>query len=117
MNPAATSPDVLLARQPIYDLALRVAAYELLVQRADGSSAAEEAEASSTISELGLNLVMGHPAYIPLSRAFLLEGYSTALPSDRVVLEVGPDLVLDRAALEALRDLRAAGYPIALVGF
>ena len=58
-----TATDVLIARQPVYDLALRVVAYELLVQRRDGSSAAEEAEASSTISEIGLNLVAGHPAY------------------------------------------------------
>src|SRR5919205_766718 len=66
---ASAATDLMIARQPVYDPALRVVAYELLVQRRDGSSATEESDASSTISEIGLNLVVGHPAYIPLSRA------------------------------------------------
>ena len=115
MSTAETASDVMIARQPVYDPALRVVAYELLVQRRDGSSAAEEADASSTISEIGLNLVMGHPAYIPVSRAFLLEGYATALPADRVVLQVGPDFSLDRAAQSAIEELVASGYQLALV--
>jgi EAL and modified HD-GYP domain-containing signal transduction protein len=112
---ARAATDVLIARQPVYDLGLRVVAYELLVQRRDGTSAAEEAEASSTISEIGLNLVVGHPAYIPVSRAFLLEGYATALPSERAVLQVGPDLVLDKAARSTIEELVASGYQLALV--
>jgi c-di-GMP phosphodiesterase len=113
---ARAATDVLIARQPVYDLALRVVAYELLIQRRDGSSAAEEADASSTISEIGLNLVAGHPAYIPVSRAFLLEGYATALASEHAVLLVGPDLVLDRAAETTIEELVAAGYKLALAG-
>jgi EAL and modified HD-GYP domain-containing signal transduction protein len=109
--------DVLIARQPVYDPALRVVAYELLVQRRDGSLAAEEADASSTISEIGLNLVAGHPAYIPVTRSFLFEGYATALPADRVVLQAGPDLALDKAAQQTLEDLVASGYPLALMDF
>ena len=108
--------DVLLARQPIYDDALRVVAYELLVQRPDGSPATEEAGVLS-ITELGLGLVAGQAAYIPLSRDLLLEGLATALPADRVVLEVGPDLILDRAALDALKELAAAGYRLSLVDY
>jgi EAL and modified HD-GYP domain-containing signal transduction protein len=115
LSTARAATDVLIARQPVYDPALRVVGYELLVQRRDGSSAAAEADASSTISEIGLNLVMGHPAYIPVSRAFLLEGYATALPSDRAVLQVGPDLVLDNAARSTLEELVASGYQLALV--
>src|SRR3954470_18910901 len=88
MATASSATDALIARQPVYDTGLRVVAYELLVQRRDGSSAAEEAEASSTISEMGLNLVSGHPAYVPVSRAFLLEGYATALPAERAMLQV-----------------------------
>lgn len=115
MSTTEAATDVLIARQPVYDLALRVVAYELLVQRRDGSSAAEEAEASSTISEIGLNLVVGHPAYIPVSRAFLLEGYATALPSERAVLQVGPDLMLDEVACSTIEELVASGYQLALV--
>ena len=115
MSTTPTVTDVLIARQPVYDTALRVVAYELLVQHRDGSSASEQADASSTISEIGLNLVTGHPAYIPIRRGLLLEGYVTALPADRVVLEVGPELTIDRAAQSAIEELVAAGYQLALV--
>jgi EAL and modified HD-GYP domain-containing signal transduction protein len=114
---ARPATDVLVARQPVYDPNLRVVAYELLVQRSDGSSAAEEADASHTISEIGLSLVMGHPAYIPVTRGFLLEGYATALAPGRVVLAVGPDLQLDRAARDALEELVAGGYRLALIDY
>jgi EAL and modified HD-GYP domain-containing signal transduction protein len=112
-----TTPDVLLARQPIYDRGMRVAAYELLVQRRDGSSAAEEADASATISEIGLNLAMDRPAHVPVTRAFLLEGHAEALPPERVVLSVGAELQLDRAARDAITELAAAGYPVAIAGY
>jgi EAL and modified HD-GYP domain-containing signal transduction protein len=115
MSITRTATDVLIARQPVYDPGLRVVAYELLVQRRDGSSAAEEADTSSTISEIGLNLVVGHPAYIPVTRAFLLEGYATALPADRVVLVVDPELTIDRAARETIEELVAGGYQLALM--
>jgi EAL and modified HD-GYP domain-containing signal transduction protein len=112
-----TATDILVARQPVYDPHLRVVAYELLVQRRDGSSAAEEAGASNTISEIGLNLVVGHPAYIPITRDMLLEGFARALPSDRVVLAVYPDLELDRATRDAVEELAAAGYRLALMDY
>lgn len=109
--------DLLIARQPVHDRQLRVVAYELLVQRRDGSEVAEEADASATISELGLSLVMGRHAYIPVTRSFLLEGFATALPAERVVLKIGPEVHLDFAALATIRELAGAGYPILLDRF
>src|SRR5215213_4286448 len=117
MSIARAATDILIARQPIYDTALRVVAYELLVQRRDGSDAGAEGDAAGTISEIGLNLVSGHRAHIPLSRGLLLEGYVKALPADRVALQVSPSLALDRAARETIEELVAAGYPLALVDF
>jgi c-di-GMP phosphodiesterase len=105
-----TAHDVLVARQPVYDPTLKVVAYELLVQ---GAGAAD----AGTISELGLNIVAGHPAYIPITRGFLLEGFARALPADRVVLAVGTDMHLDRAAIDALEELVAAGYRLALMDY
>jgi EAL and modified HD-GYP domain-containing signal transduction protein len=84
-------------------------AYELLVQGADAEAGA--------VSELGLNIVAGHPAYIPVTRSFLLEGFARALPSDRVVLALSPDVQLDRAALDAVRELVADGHRLALMDF
>src|SRR3954453_16480456 len=111
MAPLSTAPpDVFVARQPVYDPTLRVVAYELLVQGADEADPA-------AISEFGLNIVAGHPAYIPVTRSFLLEGFTRALPADRVVLAVSPELQLDRAALDAVRELVAGGYRLALMDY
>ncbi|MEA2421249.1 MAG: hypothetical protein QOF55_348 [Thermoleophilaceae bacterium] len=117
MSTLRTATDVLVARQPVYDPNLKVVAYELLVQRRDGSSATDEADASSTISEIGLSLVVGHPAYIPVTRGFLLENFASALPAARVVLAIGPDVQLDRAARDAIAELVAGGYRIALMDY
>src|SRR4051794_40985886 len=117
MSIARAATDIMIARQPVYDTALRVVAYELLVQRRDGSDAGHEGDTASTIAEIGLNLVTGHPAYIPVTRALLLEGYSTALPPDRVVLQVGPSLELDKAARSTIEELVSGGYQLALVDF
>jgi c-di-GMP phosphodiesterase len=100
-------PDVFVARQPVYDPRLRVVGYELLVQ----------GDEAGAISELGLSLVAGHPAYIPLTRSFLLEGFAAALPADRAVLCTGADLELDPAARGAIEDLVADGYKLALMDF
>ncbi|MEA2469385.1 MAG: hypothetical protein QOE38_383 [Thermoleophilaceae bacterium] len=113
MSTLQTAHDVLVARQPVYDTSLSVVAYELLVQGGD----AADADASSTISEMGLNLVVGHPAYIPVTRGFLLDGFARALPCDRVVLAISPVLQLDRAAMEAVRELVAGGYRVALLDY
>jgi c-di-GMP phosphodiesterase len=115
MSIARAATDVLIARQPIYDTALRVVAYELLVQHRDGSDVGDDADAASTISEIGLNLVAGHPAHVPLSRGLLLEGHIRALPADHVVLQAAPSLLLDRAAQSAVEELVASGYRLAVV--
>src|SRR3954468_4964694 len=109
MAPLSTAPtDVFVARQPVYDPRLRVVAYELLVQGADDAGA---------ISELGLSLVAGQPAYIPVTRSFLLEGFAAALPAERAVLCVGPRLEIAPAARGAIEDLVADGYKLALMDF
>jgi EAL and modified HD-GYP domain-containing signal transduction protein len=115
MSIARAATDVLIARQPIYDTALRVVAYELLVQHRDGSDVGDDADTASTISEIGLNLVAGHAAHIPLSRGLLLEGHIRALPADHVVLQAAPSLLLDRAAQSAVEELVASGYRLAVV--
>jgi EAL and modified HD-GYP domain-containing signal transduction protein len=112
MSTTRAETDVLVARQPIYDPSLRVVAYQLLVQHRDGSSAIDE---QSAISELGLNLVVGHPAFVGVSRGLLLEGHATALPRDRIVLQLDGDVQVDRAATTSIRELVAAGSELSVV--
>ena len=104
-----TAPaDVFVARQPVYDPSLRVVAYELLVEGVDEPSA---------ISEIGLSLAGSQPAYVPVTRAFLLEGFASALPADRAVLCVGADMQLEPGARGAIEELVAGGYKLALMDF
>jgi EAL and modified HD-GYP domain-containing signal transduction protein len=100
--------DVLVARQPIYDSDR---------DRDRLPSADGEAATSSTITDIGLNLVASHPAFIKISRSFLLDGYAAALPTDRVVFEVRPSVAPDSRVVSAVEALVADGYKICLQGF
>jgi len=105
-----------IVRQPIYDASVRVVGYELIVH---GDSIGPEADvaAAGTVAQIGLNLVAGGTAWIPLSRAFLFGGHAGALPPERVVFEVAPELGADSAALAAAGRLKAVGHQLAIDPF
>jgi c-di-GMP phosphodiesterase len=118
--------NVFVARQPIFDPKLEVAAYELLFR---GSNAVDRAivsdndEATSTVvvnafTELGLDTVVGERrAWVNVSRDFVVQGMAYALPKDRVVLELLEDQGADDELIEQLDLLRRDGYTIALDDF
>jgi c-di-GMP phosphodiesterase len=121
-------PSVFVARQPIYDRALDVVAYELLFRdSAGGRAIIDDAEAATsnvilnTFTEIGFeNIVGDHRAYINVSRRFLLEHHSgllDLLPAGRVVLELLEDQEVDEELVEALQRLRARNFTIALDDF
>src|SRR5215211_12233 len=105
-----------IVRQPIYDASVRVVGYELIVH---GDSIGPEADvaAAGTVAQIGLNLVAGGTAWVPLSRAFLFGGHAGALPPERVVFEVAPELGADSAALAAAGRLKAVGHQLAIDPF
>jgi EAL and modified HD-GYP domain-containing signal transduction protein len=118
--------EVFVARQPIFDARLDVAAYELLFR---GSNSLDRAliedndEATSTVvinafTELGLDTVVGdRRAWVNVSRDFVIQSMAFALPRDRVVLELLEDQTVDKELLDALDLLRADGYRVALDDF
>ena len=118
-------PDIFIARQPIYDLDLRVEAYELLFRAGDGSRAdVEDADAATSIvllnafAEIGLEAIVGDRlAFINVSRRFLLEQYAMPLPTDRVVLELLEDAVVDEQLTALMARLATSQYTIALDDF
>lgn len=79
---------MLVARQPIYDRKLKVAAYELLV-RAEGDvpdDAATSQVLLGAFTEIGLRELVGdHPAYLKVAPSFLTEGYPLPLRTDQLV--------------------------------
>jgi len=115
-------PHALIARQPIVDADVRVRGYELLFRsQGPGQSQGFDGEvatatvAINTLLDLGLRTVAGeHPVYVNMTRAFLVRELYTALPRERVVLEVLEDIEPDAEALAAVRRARELGYRIAL---
>ncbi len=117
--------DVFVARQPIFEGDLSLSAYELLFRRGDENRAVvtDNDDATSTViinafTELGLETVVGdHRAWINVGREFVLDRLAFSLPADRVVLELLENQQVDEPLLESLRELREAGYTIALDDF
>jgi EAL and modified HD-GYP domain-containing signal transduction protein len=121
---AAIDERVLLARQPILDRQDRVVAYELLYRPMPlGGGPLDPLAATASVivnglSDVGLDALVGpHPAYVNVTREFLLGVPSLPFAPERVVLELLEDQELDDALLQALRDLVDAGFTIALDDF
>ena len=97
-----------IARQAIYDQSVNVIGYELIVHGADGPDA--DAVTAGTVTQIGLNLAAGAAAWIPLSRGFLFGNHADALPPDRVVFQVSPELASEPQGLAAVGRLKAVGH-------
>ncbi len=105
--------------------ARRVRGYEVLYrQTARATSAAgaspDVATASVIDALFGIGfdtLTSGNRAFLNISRPLLLDGIPSVLPPDRVVLELGADIEADADVLRACRELRHAGYTLALDDF
>ncbi len=118
-------PNLYIARQPIYDRALNVIAYELLYRDDDQNRAdfvngdiATTQVVINTFLEIGLkNLVGAHQAFINLTRSFLLDTYPMPFSKEQVVLELLEDIVIDDEVVAACRRLATAGHTIALDDF
>ena len=117
--------DVYVARQPIFEADLSLSAYELLFRRGDENRAVvtDNEDATSTViinafTEFGLeSVVANHRAWINVGREFVMNRLGFSLPADRVVLELLENQYVDQPLLEALAELRAAGYTVALDDF
>ncbi|MEW6354402.1 MAG: HDOD domain-containing protein [Pseudomonadota bacterium] len=118
-------PNVFVGRQPIYDRALNVYAYELLFRAGGGNRAvfqdADQATSQvilNTFMEIGLDNIVGEKmAFINLTRGFVLGNYFLPLPQGRIGLEILEDIDVDADVVAAVRALSEQGYLIALDDF
>ena len=120
----AGATSLLVARQPIFDRAARVVAYELLARRSlDDATWSGEDEDSRTTSrvirqaflEMDVwSLTEGLPAFINFTRELLLDGLAESLPSELAVVEILETIEPDPEVAAACDRLRAAGYRVAL---
>jgi c-di-GMP-related signal transduction protein len=114
-----------VARQPIFDVAGDVVAYELLFR---GSMDAVDAGRRdtfatshvivNTFTEFGIDEVVGdRTCFINLTREFLTGKLTLPFGPERIVLEVLETVEVDDEVIEGVTKLVAAGYRIALDDF
>jgi EAL and modified HD-GYP domain-containing signal transduction protein len=110
---------VAVARQPILDRRLRLRGYELLHRGIE--TYGERATAQVLLAAFGdigiRGLVGGSPAWVNVSRRFLLDVDPLPLAPGEVVLELLENQTLDDELLGRLQELDAAGFAIALDDF
>lgn len=113
-----------LARQPIFDQKRQAIAYELLYRSgredsaniAVGENASQQTLDSSVM--IGLDVLCGDRiAYLNCTQELLIGEDIRLLPPQRVVLEVLEDVDPNHEVLEACRELKQAGFRIALDDF
>lgn len=112
-----------VARQPIMDLGGKMHAYELLFRNAPGAAFSGDGErASRTMIDntviFGLaRLTGGLPAFINCTENLLTGDLINILPPSTTVLEVLETVEPSDKVVKACRDLKAAGYKLALDDF
>ncbi len=115
-------PELLIARQPIYNRTQHVYGYELLYQPGKDSkltSASDDVVASQVVlealTEIGIdNLVGQRSALVRLSRGFIIGKYPLPLPENRLLVEVPIDVGADAEVVDGIQFLARQGYTIVL---
>lgn len=119
-------PAAFIARQPIFNHKLEVVAYELLFRGggyvgdapSDNPERATATVVLNSLTELELNRIVGNkPAWVNVSREFVLGGLAQVIPPGEVGLEILEDEVFDDELIAALYDLKRQGYRLALDDF
>ncbi len=109
-----------VARQPIFDRSGKIVGYELLhrpmpIRDADAATANVIVR---SVVDIGLEQLVGaHPAYINVTREFLLDFRPLRIAPGQFVLELLENQTIDDALLEVMHELTAAGFRIALDDF
>ena len=123
-RPSATSRDMSLGRQPIYNADREIRAYELLYRShsaavsaavVDGDRASAEVMLDAVI-DLGLPRISPErPVFVNFTKSLLM--IDPIIPPDRCVIEVLEDVEPDSTTAAALAALKKRGYGIALDDF
>jgi c-di-GMP-related signal transduction protein len=113
-----------IARQPIFDVHRRVAAYELLFRSSEDNCCAEtdlnmaSKRLIDTAMLIGLDVLSGgHTIYLNCTEELLCDEYPTIFPPEQTVVEVLETVEATEPVVAACRELKAAGYTIALDDF
>ena len=118
-------PESIIARQPIFDINLKIYGYELLFRRISLTASAdfdpEEATSSVLVNGMFLigleELTKGKPAFVNFSRKMLINDVMTFLPNKDIAIEILETVEPDERCLLACTELKKAGYKIVLDDF
>jgi c-di-GMP phosphodiesterase len=113
-----------IARQPIYDSAMAVSAFELLYKQAhlngepvDPRQAALQALSTAAL-EIGFDkLAGGLPVHINFPAELLVDVPPLPFPPERVVVDVREQALAEPKAVVGLQGLRTRGHATALDGY
>jgi c-di-GMP-related signal transduction protein len=109
-----------VARQPIVDKEEKVFGYELLFRNGlENAFSGDHDEASRATLDrsllMGLDVLCdGRRAFVNCTKETLIKGLVTLLPSTMTVVEVLENVPADSDVMTACRNLKEAGYTIAL---
>ena len=115
--------DVFIARQPIFDAARGLVAYELLYRENGESTKFSNIDGSTATSILisdaltvfGLeNITNGKLAFINFTRKLIMDDFALVCSPEEIVLEIVEDTYIDDVLIEKIKVLKQAGYRIAL---
>lgn len=116
--------EIFVARQPIFDQRQTVYAYELLYRRSFTNSSQVADATNATLSvihhaffTLGAQLTGAKRVFINFGRDALLKRMPFALRPESTIIEVLEDVEVDDVITEVCKDLKRAGYLIALDDF
>jgi len=115
--------EVYVARQPIFDQANEVHAYELLYRQNEQNFFDQSVTSNVATSLLlmnsyytfGIDKLAGEgKVFINFDKSLITSGYPLLLDKNKVVIELLEDIVPDKQFIESVKKLKAAGYTIAL---
>ncbi len=118
-----SSENVLLARQPIYDRSQELAGYELLF-RPENTEDMPNFDGNIATSRVLLNaftesdiekITGGAPAFVNFTRELLIN--PPPFNPEHIIVEVLEDIHIDNEVINAIKNLKAKGYRIALDDF
>ena len=120
------SRDTYLARQPIVDGKHNLVGYELLFRSSQHATDAELTDGyqaglnvmASTLFEMGTEwLLKGKLAFINMDHRTLMSDFVSLLPPEKIVIEIGDTEEPSEETLVRLKELREAGFRLAIDHF
>jgi len=117
--------ECIIARQPIFDINLKIYGYELLFRKISSNASADfdPEEATSSVLVNGMfvigleELTKGKPAFVNFSRKMLINDVMTFLPNKDIAIEILETVEPDQKCLQACTNLKENGYKIVLDDF